>query len=503
MSLLKRFGDTASNCLKKKSPKAPSLRAILLKRPFLVIAGTFLLLFLGFNIAVTRLVNTQTRSAIQSQFNRLDILYRSEKVKLESEALVGTSYLIMDKQFKPVYVSESLSHQEDEELIEALTDYVERRQRFWSVDKDDDETDDEKKIVLDRQVQSRLSKRSGLVRVDDESYTIRLQKYFGKLAGDHIDRTQRHQAQTYYVIAFANITPIQDWLIGVNIILGILLLLSALMLLVFVQSIARKTQKDFQKLSYYLAAIGERSEERTEPMLRYQEFQELGQAATRMDDLISRHQESQKIFFQNASHELRTPLTSIKGYAEGLKAGLLTDSSLAAETIYQESQKMSHLIDDILTLSRLEVQSDNLTLERFAINDFLYDISWRFEHQIKSANLILLHEFPAGHFDIIADEDLLDRALSTIISNAIRYAKRTIRISYELSSHSLRISIANDGPPIIQKDLPHIFDRFYKGESGHFGIGLAIAKEIVSQHGGDIIVSSNQQETRFTLYLPQ
>ncbi|MGT2832767.1 sensor histidine kinase [Streptococcus halotolerans] len=502
MSLLKRFGDMVSNCLKKRVPKAPSLKIILLRRPLLVIAGTFLLLFLGFNLAVTRLVNIQTRSAIQSQFNRLDVLYRSEKAKLEVEALVGTSYLILDQQFKPVYVSESLSHQEDEELIEALSDFVERRQHFWTIDKADDATDDES-VVLDRQTQHRLNKRSGLVRVDGESYTIRLQKYFGKLAGDHINRTQRYRAQTYYVIAFANVTPIQDWLIGVNMVLGILLLLSALTLLAFIWSIARKTQKDFQKLSYYLMAIGERIEEREEPMLRYQEFQALGQAATRMDNLISRHQESQKIFFQNASHELRTPLTSIKGYAEGLKAGLITDSSSAAETIYQESQKMSHLIDDILTLSRLEVQGDNLMLERFAIKDFLYDLSWRFEHQIKSANLSLLHDFPADHVDIIADEDLLDRALSTIMSNAIRYAERTISISYASSPPHLKISIANDGPPIIQKDLPYIFDRFYKGESGHFGIGLAMAKEIVSQHGGDIRVLSNQKETRFTIYLPQ
>ena len=108
----------------------------------------------------------------------------------------------------------------------------------------------------------------------------------------------------------------------------------------------------------------------------YREFNEVGQTVERMNDMIDANQRSQQLFFQNSSHELRTPLMSIQGYAEGIKEGVI-DAKQAASVIVDESQKMTDLVDDILTLSKMESVQTQLQLEKLNITDLLYDVSWR------------------------------------------------------------------------------------------------------------------------------
>lgn len=111
------------------------------------------------------------------------------------------------------------------------------------------------------------------------------------------------------------------------------------------------------------------------------------------------------------------------------------------------------------------------------------------------------HHFDDDYLEIEADEKLLERAFTNILSNAVRYAKTQISISGKLIENQLQITISNDGEAISEQDQEHLFERFYKGKGGHFGIGLAITKEIVERHKGTITVISNAQETSFIIYL--
>ena len=107
-----------------------------------------------------------------------------------------------------------------------------------------------------------------------------------------------------------------------------------------------------------------------------------------MNDMIDANQRSQQLFFQNSSHELRTPLMSIQGYAEGIKEGVI-DAKQAASVIVDESQKMTDLVDDILTLSKMESVQTQLQLEKLNITDLLYDVSWRLKARLMNAVLPL------------------------------------------------------------------------------------------------------------------
>ncbi|MCD0031129.1 sensor histidine kinase, partial [Streptococcus agalactiae] len=94
------------------------------------------------------------------------------------------------------------------------------------------------------------------------------------------------------------------------------------------------------------------------------------------------------------------------------------------------------------------------------------------------------------------NEELIQRAINNILSNALRYAVSHIEISYT----NQKLTISNDGPAISKEDLPYIFDRFYKGHGGQTGIGLAMTKEIIKQHHGNIIAESDSTSTTFTIY---
>ncbi|MGT2907313.1 sensor histidine kinase [Streptococcus dentiloxodontae] len=98
--------------------------------------------------------------------------------------------------------------------------------------------------------------------------------------------------------------------------------------------------------------------------------------------------------------------------------------------------------------------------------------------------------------------ELIERALTNLLSNALRYAKTLIKVSTKRVGHQLQITIANDGAAISPEDRNHIFERFYKGAGGNFGIGLAMTKDIVERHGGKIEVVSTAAETQFIIYLP-
>ena len=96
----------------------------------------------------------------------------------------------------------------------------------------------------------------------------------------------------------------------------------------------------------------------------------------------------------------------------------------------------------------------------------------------------------------------MGRAFLNIISNAVRYAKHTITLSTELLEDKVVVHIANDGPEISKETQEHIFERFYKGEKGQFGIGLSMTKDIIERHGGQISLRSQADKTTFSVALP-
>lgn len=206
---------------------------------------------------------------------------------------------------------------------------------------------------------------------------------------------------------------------------------------------------------------------------------------------IERSQTAQKTFFENTSHELKTPLTAIRGYAEGLLTDVVRDDKKAAHIILKETEKMTLLIDDILSCARLE--SGNITLKTETVNlrEMIEDCLLPLEGTVRKKNLQIEIDIEDGQ--ITADPNQLERALNNVLTNAMKYANRKIQLNYD----GEKLKIWNDGNELTDEDMKHIFDRFYIGNSGSTGIGLALTKEIASLHGWKLQVEKSRQGIAF------
>lgn len=201
-------------------------------------------------------------------------------------------------------------------------------------------------------------------------------------------------------------------------------------------------------------------------------YENIGEMAARLEA----YDKSQKTFLQNASHELRTPLMSIQGYAEGIAGGVLPDVKAAAGIIESESVRLNKLVEELLTLSRIESQTYQKELAPMNLCDALKEYAQRLGGYAAKQRRELRLTLPDVPVTIQADDALLSQAVMNIASNCLRYAKTGASIALAGRDRQAVIRITDDGGLIDESDLPHLFDRFYKGKGGNFGLGLAIAK---------------------------
>ena len=208
---------------------------------------------------------------------------------------------------------------------------------------------------------------------------------------------------------------------------------------------------------------------------------------------IETDQNRQKQFFENASHELKTPLMSIQGYAEGLEEGIFNEPKKATRVILNETDKMTSLVNDILSISRLESGAYKLNKEPLNMKDFLAECLTSMEASIFERNLHIGFDVAEGTIE--ADRTQMEKAVRNILTNAIRYAKTEIRISYD----GKHLVIWDDGTPISEESLKHLFERFYTGPNGNTGIGMSLTKEIVEQHGWKIKAENTAAGAQFVI----
>lgn len=200
---------------------------------------------------------------------------------------------------------------------------------------------------------------------------------------------------------------------------------------------------------------------------------------------IEDSQETQRRFYQNTSHERKTPLMTVQGYAEGIQTGV-TDPKQAAGVILQESDRMTHLVNELLSLSKIDLHSLKPNLVKTDLREVLYDSLRAAEPLTENRKIKLIPVLPDSPVFINGDEDMLEKVFSNILSNGIRHCKSEVKITCTPYSRFVMVKFHDDGNGISDEDLPHIFDRFYKGENGSTGIGLALAQELVKLHGGTI-----------------
>ena len=224
-------------------------------------------------------------------------------------------------------------------------------------------------------------------------------------------------------------------------------------------------------------------------------------------------------FVSNVSHELRTPLTSIKSYTEALVDGAWESKEIAPgflKVIETETERMMRMITDLLNLSRMDQNRLGLEKEFINMNELVLHIVNRFEVVLQSEpyrnkNYSILTDITKRDLWVELDQDKMTQVLDNIINNAIKYSPDGGRIIVRLmETHTdIIVSVSDEGLGIARKDIPHLFDRFYRVDKarsramGGSGLGLAIAQEVVQLHGGKIWVNSIENKgSTFFVSLP-
>ncbi|MDA3719968.1 cell wall metabolism sensor histidine kinase VicK [Streptococcus thermophilus] len=231
-----------------------------------------------------------------------------------------------------------------------------------------------------------------------------------------------------------------------------------------------------------------------------------------------KEERERRLFVSNVSHELRTPLTSVKSYLEALDDGALNEE-IAPNFIkvsLDETNRMMRMISDLLALSRIDNKNTQLNVEMTNFTAFMTYILNRFG-QIKSQetnpgkSYEIIRDYPVNSIWVEIDTDKMTQVIDNILNNAIKYSPDggKITVSMKTTDTQLIVSISDQGLGIPKKDLPLIFDRFYRVDKarsraqGGTGLGLSIAKEIVKQHNGFIWAKSEYGKgSTFTIVLP-
>ena len=224
----------------------------------------------------------------------------------------------------------------------------------------------------------------------------------------------------------------------------------------------------------------------------------------RLEDLFT----SQQRFVADVSHELRTPLTVIKGNADLIRKFGADDESL--DSITDESDRLTRLVGDLLLLTQAESGKLPLNLRRVELDLLLTDVLQ--EMRVLAGEKVKLRLTEIDQVLVQGDPDRLKQVFLNLISNAIYYTPQAgdVYLSLSKAGDMAKVIVRDTGPGISPQDLPHIFDRFYRGEKSRtrsktsgFGLGLSIAYWIVDTHGGRIEVDSHDgQGTTFCVYLP-
>jgi two-component system sensor histidine kinase BaeS len=172
--------------------------------------------------------------------------------------------------------------------------------------------------------------------------------------------------------------------------------------------------------------------------------------------------------------------------------GVLPTDPGALQSLHDEARRLTAILDGIDDLSRAEASALNLHKETFVLKPYLSTIASRFERIIADKNALLLVDCP-GDLRLNADADRLSQILINLISNSIKAIDPGGRVAVIATAEGdhICLEIKDNGCGIPEADLPHIFERFYKGKNGGLGLGLAIVHELVAAHGGTVSVRSS------------
>ena len=210
-----------------------------------------------------------------------------------------------------------------------------------------------------------------------------------------------------------------------------------------------------------------------------------------------------KELISNISHDLKTPITAVKGYVEGIMDGVADTPEKMdryVRTIYNKTNEMDHLINELTFYSKIDTNRIPYTFSKLNVEDYFSDCAEELGLEMETRGIELVYaNYVEKGVQVIADGEQIRRVIHNIVSNAIKYMEKPrgiIQLRMKDVGDFIQVEIEDNGKGIAAKDLPYIFDRFYRTDvsrnssKGGSGIGLSIVKKIMEDHGGKVWATS-------------
>jgi two-component system sensor histidine kinase BaeS len=229
------------------------------------------------------------------------------------------------------------------------------------------------------------------------------------------------------------------------------------------------------------------------PASTQDEVGQLARAFNRMSESLEKIENLRRNLMIDVAHELRTPLTNIRGYLEALNDGVLPPSADTLSLLQDETQRIVQLVEDVLQLAKADAARDNLKLESADLRLLVVEALDAFARNFADKAIAVKFSAPDTVL-LLADQNRLTRVFRNLTDNAAKYTPRNgnVTVRVESDTQMARVHYINSIDTLLPGDLPHIFERFYRGEKsrsrqhGGAGIGLAIVKELVEAHKGKV-----------------
>ena len=232
------------------------------------------------------------------------------------------------------------------------------------------------------------------------------------------------------------------------------------------------------------------------------DFEEMRKRLLESTEQKLEYDQESKELISNISHDLKTPLTAIKGYVEGIMDGVADTPEKMdryIRTIYNKTNDMDRLINELNFYSKIEANRIPYTFNKINVKDYFEDCVEEMGIELESKGFAFSYTNEvADDVEVIADAEQIKRVINNIVSNSVKYMDKSeprIDIRVKDVGDFVQIEIEDNGRGIGTKELPNIFERFYRADAsrhsaGGSGIGLSIVKKIIEDHGGKIWASS-------------
>lgn len=470
--------------------RSRSIRTRLIWSLLLLICLTFVFIFVVFNMAVQQYIDTSARRELTEAVSALTYVPVTHEQDDD-----GISPQKMPRTRKE---SDDWEDSVDRRPPNAIGAQV--RSFVWDgndpPDSDDTVTEKDQKYA-DRLTALAIARHMNLRNALEDVQTVRADNRTYLVRALELDT----ETPSYFVM-YVDITQIQNLVRNINVLLLFILVIVGSLAVLVALRLASSIAEPIEKISEFARQIGNNEFTQSELVFADTEPAELLAVMNATASKLEKYDSDQKTFFQNVSHELKTPLMTIRCNAEGIMFHIM-DPTNSGKTIITETDRLVDMIDDLIFISKMDQISDTEVQEENDLREILSNCAEAQRSSAQQKDVHITYDFDDDPVLLRVSEKNISRAFSNLISNAIRYAKSEVALACRTEGDNDVVRVWNDGPPISDTDLPHIFERFFKGPEGQSGIGLSIVRSITEKLNGTVEVISDESGTCFTMLLPR